>query len=152
MGFGVQEINHIIKINCICPLWLSAMYRIFVQEHNKLMAKMSEAFPEWNDDKLFIKMRISRRLFTRSSSRSLRRSKGYWRSVFPATSIEFSTAELRIGHTMIGNELTRCWPGMAEMDPMPMSFTSWTEKYLVSRTRNTDMSNCTRTFHFPDHV
>lgn len=112
---------------------LVGFHTLFMREHNKLAEELAVAFPEWNENKLFHEARkiniaqfqkiVYEEFFPTITGRRMRRSKGYRKNVLPAISIEFSTAAFRIGHTLVGNEVTRRGPNNTYMPPVPMSLT-----------------------------
>lgn len=110
---------------------LVGFHTLFMREHNKLADELAVAFPEWDENKLFHEARkiniaqfqkiVYEEFFVTITGRRMRRSKGYRKNVLPAISIEFSTAAFRIGHTLVGNEVTMRGPKNEWMPSMPMS-------------------------------
>lgn len=110
---------------------LTALHTLFLREHNRLADELAVAFPTWTNNKLFQEARkiniaqyqkiVYEEFFPRITGKQMRRSKGYRKNVNPSMSVEFATTAYRVGHTMIGNELTLRGPGMRWEKPIPMS-------------------------------
>lgn len=110
---------------------LCAIHTLFVREHNYLARELKRAFPNYDDDTLFFEARrinihqfqkiVYEEFIPMILGSQLPPSNGYDRNVLPSISVEFSTAAFRVGHTMVGNEVSRRGPGMSYIDPLPMS-------------------------------
>lgn len=110
---------------------LLAFHTLFVREHNYIARALKKAFPTWNDGKLFFEARriniaqfqkiVYEEFLPSILGGQIRRSKGYRKNALPIVSVEFSTAGFRVGHTMVGNEVTRRGPGLSYLTPVPMS-------------------------------
>lgn len=105
---------------------LTALHTIFLREHNLLAKELRGVFPTWNDSQLFDMSRkiniaqfqkiVYEEFFPMLTGRRLPPYHGFRARTVPSVSIEFSTAAFRLGHTMVGGDVTRRGSKMAAMD------------------------------------
>lgn len=110
---------------------LCAFHTLFVREHNYIARQLKSIFRRYTDDELFFEARrinihqfqkiVYEEFIPIILGSQLPPSEGYEKTVLPALSVEFSTAAFRVGHTMVGNEVARRGPGLAFIEPLPMS-------------------------------
>lgn len=109
---------------------LTAFHTLFVREHNRLCHELKEAFPLWNDSELFqMARKINGAQFQKIvyeewlplvTGRNLQRYKGYNPKVNPTISDIFSTAAFRLGHTLVGNVITKRGPNNVVLPSLTM--------------------------------
>lgn len=109
---------------------LTSIHTLFVREHNKLCHELKEVFPEWDDTRMFEMARkiniaqfqkiVFKEWFPRITGRQLSGYSGFKSSVNPSISDVFSTAAFRLGHTMVGNVISRRGTNNKKMSPLTM--------------------------------
>lgn len=109
---------------------LTAFHTLFLREHNLLATELKAAFPSWGSDTLFENARkiniaqfqkiVYEEFFQVMTGRPIRAYKGFRSNVIPAVSVVFSTAAYRIGHTMVGNVISRRGKGMSSLPSINM--------------------------------
>lgn len=109
---------------------LTSMHTLFVREHNRLCHELKVAFPDWDDSELFENARkingaqfqkiVYEEWLPTLTGQRLRRYRGFNKHVNPAISNIFSTAAFRLGHTMVGNVITRRGRRNAQLSPLTM--------------------------------
>lgn len=117
---------------------LTSLHTLFVREHNRLAQELNATFPDWNDDQLYNMSRminwsqfqkiVFEEWFPAMTGRKLRRYTRHRKWANPSVSDVFSTAAFRIGHTLVGNSVSRMGPGNVEMPKMDMKdmfFVPW---------------------------
>lgn len=117
---------------------LTSLHTLFVREHNRLAQELIETFPEWNDDQLYNTSRminwsqfqkiVFEEWYPAMTGKRLRRYTKHRKWANPSVSDVFSTAAFRIGHTLVGNSVSRMGPGNTEMPKMDMKdmfFVPW---------------------------
>lgn len=120
---------------------LTSIHSLFLREHNTLAGELKSAFPGWDDEMLFQMARkiniaqfqkiVYEEFFFEITGRKIRRYKSFRRNVSPAVSVTFSTAAYRVGHTLVGNVITRRGPGMSPMSSLGMAETFFRETNLL---------------------
>lgn len=109
---------------------LTIIHVLFLREHNRLARDLKAIYPSWNDERLYQTARriniaqfqkiLYEEYFPVMTGRSVRRFRGFRPNAQPSVSLIFSTAALRIGHTMVGNEVTLRGPGQSFLPPISM--------------------------------
>lgn len=109
---------------------LASFHTIFLREHNLLATDLKAVYPDWDDEKLYQTARkiniaqfqkiVYEEFFPIMTGREIRQYKGFRPNALPAVSVLFSTAAYRIGHTMVGNVITRRGPDMTPLPSIPM--------------------------------
>lgn len=110
---------------------LTSLHTLFVREHNRLCLQLKEKFPFWNDFRLFQTARkiniaqfqkiVYEEWFPSLTGRRLPYYRGYQRNINPTLSSTFSTAAFRLGHTLVGNFISRRGVNNSELSPFPMN-------------------------------
>lgn len=105
---------------------LTSLHVIFLREHNRLADELKFYFPEWNDDMLYNMSRminwaqfqkiVFEEWYPTITGYRLSPYRSYKRGRNPSISDVFSTAAFRMGHTMVGNVVSR---RDANMNPLP---------------------------------
>lgn len=121
---------------------LTTMHTIFLREHNLLATELKSTFPSWDDEELYQMARkiniaqfqkiVYEEFFTVMTGRKFRRYKGFRPSALPAVSVLFSTAAYRIGHTMVGDVITRRGPGMTSLPSLTMEEMFFNQKDILA--------------------
>lgn len=117
---------------------LTSLQTLFLREHNRLAEELLTYFPNWSDDQLFNVSRminwaqyqkiVFEEWYPAITGRQLRRYRKHRSWVNPGVSDIFTTAAFRLGHTMVGNVVTRRDNQMNEMPKMDMKdmfFVPW---------------------------
>lgn len=109
---------------------LTAIHTLFMREHNILCHELKDAFPNWNDTQLFQMARkingaqfqkiVYEEWFPLITGRNIQRYSGYNPKVNPTLSNIFSTAAFRLGHTLVGNVITKRGPKNAVLPSLTM--------------------------------
>ena len=110
---------------------LTVLHILFVREHNTICDKISPFLSGKSSDFQFqIARHINILQFQKivyeefipvmMGDQPLDRYKGFKSNVNPTVSTIFSTAAYRIGHTMVGPNVTRAGPGNTEKDALPV--------------------------------
>lgn len=96
---------------------LAILHTIWVREHNKLCESLKRDFPGWGDERLYQMARkingaafqsvVYNEFYPALTGRRVPRYNGYSPKVNPGISLLFSTAAYRIGHTLVGDQITR---------------------------------------------
>lgn len=105
---------------------LTSLHTLFVREHNRLCDELKTKFHFWHDEKLFQSARsiniaqfqkiVFEEFYPALTGRRLRRYYGYKPWVNPTVSDIFAGAAFRIGHTLVGNSISRRGK---DMSPLP---------------------------------
>ncbi|KAI0559212.1 hypothetical protein FGB62_163g058 [Gracilaria domingensis] len=109
---------------------LTVMHTIWVREHNRLCGLIEETFDEFSAEDQYETVRaINIAQFQKIvynewipailGSITLSTYTGYKPSVNPTISLEFTTAAFRLGHTLVGTDVTRIDSSGAVLDPLP---------------------------------
>ena len=109
---------------------LTTFHTIFVREHNSICDELKASFPTWSDQMLYENARrinsaqfqkiVFEEFYPAMTGRNLSPYSGFkfYRNV---NIIDiFSTAAFRVGHTMIGNKVSRRGPGNAPLPGLNM--------------------------------
>lgn len=117
---------------------LTSLHTLFVREHNRLAVELNATFPDWNDDQIYNMSRMinwsqfQKIVFEEwlpvMTGRRLRRYTKHRKWTNPAVSDVFSTAAFRLGHTLVGNSVSRMGSGnypMPKMEMKDMFFVPW---------------------------
>lgn len=109
---------------------LTSFHTLFLREHNRLCDELIEAFPSWKDERVFgMARKINIAQFQKvvydeflpsMMGKKIPAYTGYNEHINPSLSDVFTTAAYRIGHTMVGNVVTRRGVNMSEMEPLPV--------------------------------
>lgn len=109
---------------------LMSLHTIFVREHNDICRELAAKFPRWSDNMLFRKARqineaqfqhiVLEEYYPAMVGRRLPAYTGYKSNVNPAVLGEFSTAAFRVGHTMVGNQLSMMDKKRKWLPPLPV--------------------------------
>lgn len=109
---------------------LTTFHTIFLREHNLLATELKAAYPGWDDEQLYQVARkiniaqfqkiVYEEFFPVLTGRQVRPYRRFRPNELPAVSVLFSTAAYRIGHTMVGNVITRKGPGMTSLPSVTM--------------------------------
>lgn len=112
---------------------LSAIHIIFLREHNRLARKLEEAFPDWDDERLYQNARkingaqfqkiVFEEFYPAITGQRLPQFRGHDDTVNPTVRAVFATAAFRIGHTLVGNVIHRVRPNGASMASLTMEET-----------------------------
>ncbi|PXF42140.1 Peroxinectin A [Gracilariopsis chorda] len=96
---------------------LTVMHTLFVREHNTICERLDEAVPDMSPSDKYEAARainiaqyqkiIYEEWLPTMIGRSMGRYRGYQPDVDPTISLEFTTAGFRVGHTMVGNGVSR---------------------------------------------
>ncbi|KAI0557010.1 hypothetical protein FGB62_358g02 [Gracilaria domingensis] len=96
---------------------LTTIHTVFLREHNNICDLLEDALPEMDAEKMFQTARainiaqyqkiIYEEWLPAILGSRLPRYTGYKRNVDPTISVEFTTAGFRLGHTMVGNGVSR---------------------------------------------
>lgn len=98
---------------------LMTMHTIFVREHNIIATELVEAFPEFDDEELFLNARrinnaqLQKIVYEEwlpailGDDTGIPEFSGLQENVEPVVSAFFSTAAFRVGHTLLNEEVTR---------------------------------------------
>lgn len=96
---------------------LTAMHTIWVREHNRICDHLEDAFTNYSIDKQYEVARainiaqfqkiVYEEWLPAILGAKLPRYKGYDENVNPTVSVEFTTAAFRLGHTLVGDGVSR---------------------------------------------
>ena len=110
---------------------LTTVHTLFLREHNVIADELLAKFPSWDDEALFQHARavniaqfqkiVYEEFIPTFTGRRLPRYRGFKRNVDPTVSNLFSTAALRIGHTLVGNTIKRKGPGNSVRPDLEMA-------------------------------
>ncbi|MEX0679062.1 MAG: peroxidase family protein [Pirellulales bacterium] len=95
---------------------LTSLHTLFVREHNRLADRLAGIHPDWSDEQTYQQARrlvigelqaIAYHEFLPAllGEYALARYRGYNPNVNPGIATELSTAALRLGHSMLGNDV-----------------------------------------------
>ncbi|OSX79089.1 hypothetical protein BU14_0087s0036 [Porphyra umbilicalis] len=112
---------------------LTSMHTLFLREHNRWADAIGSAFPAWSDERVYQTARrvlgaIHQKItyeewlpaLLGGGSTSFNRG-SYNSGVDPSVQTFFSTAALRIGHTMVSDSLKRVGPGGGALPPLRLA-------------------------------
>eukprot|EP00737_Agarophyton_chilense_P001238 gb/GEZJ01001382.1/.p1 GENE.gb/GEZJ01001382.1/~~gb/GEZJ01001382.1/.p1 ORF type:complete len:657 (+),score=79.72 gb/GEZJ01001382.1/:338-2308(+) len=96
---------------------LTTIHTIFLREHNNICSRLEEALPNMEPERMYEAARavniaqyqkvIYEEWLPAILGRPLSRYSGYKEDTDPTISVEFTTAGFRLGHTMVGNGISR---------------------------------------------
>lgn len=108
---------------------LTAMHTIWVREHNRICRRLENTFPVFSPQKLYeiaraVNIAQYQKIVYEEWLPLLLGSKlapytGYKKNVNPTVSLEFTTAAFRLGHTLIGEDVTRIDEYGNKLPPIP---------------------------------
>lgn len=113
---------------------LTSMHTIFLREHNRWATAIGAAFPDFDDERVYQTARMvlgaAHQKITYEEwlpallggdVSSFTGGTAYDPSIDPVVTAFFSTAALRIGHTMVSDSLARRGPGGAPLAPLRLA-------------------------------
>lgn len=123
---------------------LTSLHTLFVREHNSIAKELKKAFPSLGDQRLFLTARriniaqfekiVFKEWYPAITGRKLLPPyKGFRENVDPTTSLVFSTAAFRVGHTLVGNGVTRRGPGNSKLSTLNFMNTFFRTAGLIQR-------------------
>lgn len=108
---------------------LTAMHTTWVREHNRICDLLEDAFPAFNSNKQYETARainiaqyqkiIYEEWLPAILGSPLQPYTGYKKLVNPTVSLEFTTAAFRLGHTLVGEDVSRIDNRGNELSPRP---------------------------------
>ncbi|PXF40711.1 Eosinophil peroxidase [Gracilariopsis chorda] len=108
---------------------LTAMHTTWVREHNRICDLLEDAFPNFEAEKQYETARainiaqyqkiIYEEWLPAILGSTLPAYTGYKKEVNPTVSLEFTTAAFRLGHTLVGEDVTRIDSRGNELPPRP---------------------------------
>lgn len=109
---------------------LAAFHTLFAREHNKLAVEVKAAFPNWRDEKVYQMARqiniaqyqkiVYEEFLPAITGRVLPRYRKHRKRVAPVSSVVFSAAAFRLGHTMVGDRITLRGADNSELPDIPV--------------------------------
>lgn len=109
---------------------LAAFHTLFAREHNKLAVEVKAAFPDWSDEKIYQLARqiniaqyqkiVYEEFLPALTGRVLPRYRKHKKRVEPVSSVVFSAAAFRLGHTMVGDRIKLRGQSNIELPDIPV--------------------------------
>ncbi|PXF43534.1 Peroxinectin A [Gracilariopsis chorda] len=108
---------------------LTAIHTIWLREHNRICRRLENTFPIFSAEKLYetaraINIAQYQKIVYEEWLPALLGSRlpsytGYQKNVNPTVSLEFTTAGFRLGHTLVGEDVTRINEYGKKLPPIP---------------------------------
>lgn len=112
---------------------LASIHTLFMREHNHICDELAEKFPSYDDEMLYQTARkingaqfqkiVLDEFYPAIVGKSLPRYTGFKQRTDPTMQDVFTTAAFRIGHTMVGNVVSRRGPGGSPLPSLAMKDT-----------------------------
>lgn len=109
---------------------LTAFHTLFAREHNKLAVEVKSAFPEWSDEKVYQTARqiniaqyqkiVYEEFLPVLTGRVLPKYRKHRKRIAPVSSVVFSAAAFRLGHTMVGDRIKLRGANNVELPDVPL--------------------------------
>lgn len=122
---------------------LTCLHTLFMREHNNICDELAAAFPDYDDERLYQTARkingaqfqkiVYKEFYPALVGSEVSSPYRGFRFLSDVTIIDvFSTAAFRIGHTMVGNVVSRRGPGGTVLPSLPMKDTFFVGKDVLA--------------------